>query len=1393
MLRIDIHAIISFFCESPQGFSIVFALKKYQDMIRKKLFRILALLVLLISAAPGWAQTSCSYTIRLYDDMYNRFYGTQVVVYNSLGTAVDTVYFRDDYQGDDHEYEYVFTAPAGTYYLGIHNTANFDDYYWDYRSIHVYDQDDIEVSSTYYSDIINSQPYFASFQIVCSDCHAVTNLTMTNCDSSSATISWSQPQGDVIGYMVSYVYYTQGTYGYDEGDTVHLGTVTGDGMTITGLQPSTNYKLFVRTLCSSGDTSNARVLMFKTKLPKLSVIYVKQGAYGDGTSWNNAFGRISQAVTEFRNQNSLYNNYPMIWVAGGTYTANYLYITQKLRMYGGFNGNETQLTDISQRNNPTILDGNNTGYVLYSSSDLTEATASLIDGFTITNAPIGANIYGWVTLKNCTIEGCSHRGVEVRKNSGTRSLALQNCRIVNNVSSYSTDAKGAGVYAKNVIIENCLIANNSALEGSGGGLYSLGNVTLRHCDIVGNNAQNYGGYYSATNDTLQGCIVWGNKSAANGDPDYLRYDAAYQYNALYRTVIGNGNIVLASSNAGESQDSNYVRFVNPESGDWRLNAGSACINACSVFYGPAFDLAMFQRPFGTAPDMGCLESDGSVICTPVNGLSASIETNTATVTWNGVGNTHFQVQWAEGDGEWSQSIDVNGASYTLTGLSEYTLYRLRVRALCDNTYTDWSDIFQFRTRCHNPMPAVRAGLGDSYSDMSLPITTTNAFSQSFIFYTADELGHNSRTIDSIGFYTTSIQTRILTVKVMQTDLQSLTWNEARSLESQIPVLYEGPFTFGGDPDLIPLQTPIQYDGVSNLLVCITDSTGVSGNYSSFNCSFSSIASLNSYGEDRDHVWYYYSTNYRPVAYFSGSCDMSPCPQPIVTVSDVSESTVTLAFQRLSGHASITLRRLSDGVVTRLDNLSINDSLYTIYDLSPNSSYEIAIRSVCSSGDSSLAITSRFTTLPGRISVLYVKQNATGSADGTSWENAFTDLNAALSIARSINQLHGIRVTVLVAEGNYSGNTSLSYAFAPVDGVDLYGGFVGNEVYSDSIISNRDFRNHSTILNGQYSQTVIWQENDFVEGCRWDGFTIQSGVSWSNNPGGAGLRKGFTLSNCSVQNCQSQEGPGGIEMHHATVENCEVSYCTTYEGACGGIFADQSTIRNVNVNNSTSSSGTGGIIMFYGLLENSLIYGNSSSSVAGVRAMYSTVRNCDIVNNNATDCSATAGLYYYNENEAAQGCVIWGNTCDGGNAIQVSGCDSLVRCAVEGGYNGSSNLTLSNMNEGDDINSIYPKFVYPEYGGYNLQYDSPLIDAGISSTEASSYPSHDIEGNPRIFNDIMDIGCYEYNDPWICLRPIQPSVVVMGSAAQVSWTMPENVQGVEIEYKAIDDADWTEFL
>jgi hypothetical protein len=88
--------------------------------------------------------------------------------------------------------------------------------------------------------------------------------------------------------------------------------------------------------------------------------------------------------------------------------------------------------------------------------------------------------------------------------------------------------------------------------------------------------------------------------------------------------------------------------------------------------------------------------------------------------------------------------------------------------------------------------------------------------------------------------------------------------------------------------------------------------------------------------------------------------------------------------------------------------------------------------------------------------IYVDLDAIGASDGSSWRDAFTDLQDALAAA-------GAGDEVWVAEGRYVpgpvGNTDATFTL--LSGVGLYGGFVGDETQR----TQRDWDAHRTLLSG----------------------------------------------------------------------------------------------------------------------------------------------------------------------------------------------------------------------------------------------------------------------------------------------------------------------------------------
>jgi Protein of unknown function (DUF1565) len=135
-------------------------------------------------------------------------------------------------------------------------------------------------------------------------------------------------------------------------------------------------------------------------------------------------------------------------------------------------------------------------------------------------------------------------------------------------------------------------------------------------------------------------------------------------------------------------------------------------------------------------------------------------------------------------------------------------------------------------------------------------------------------------------------------------------------------------------------------------------------------------------------------------------------------------------------------------------------------------------------------------------VHFVDVDATGANNGTSWTDAYTDLQSALAAAISGDE-------IWVAEGTYKPTTGIDRAirFQLNNGVKLYGGFAGTE----TLRSQRNWTTHVTILSGDIgtignnsdnTQTVI--STDGTDSTTvLDGFTVTGGnadAAWQSGGG-----------------------------------------------------------------------------------------------------------------------------------------------------------------------------------------------------------------------------------------------------------------------------------------------------
>ena len=368
----------------------------------------------------------------------------------------------------------------------------------------------------------------------------------------------------------------------------------------------------------------------------------------------------------------------------------------------------------------------------------TETDECVLSGFTITRG-YTCGILGRGT--HATIENNF-----VFDNYGS-GLYYCNGLIQNNLVSENSDYSGGGLYYCNGFIQNNLITNNVAVMGAG--LY-LCNGIIQNNTFHGNRAT--GRSYSAIapgigssilecTGTIRNCILWGEE----GDTQTQVVDSATPQYCCIQNWEGGGEGNLFCD----------PLFVNSASGDFRLQAGSYCIDSGSLAASLTVDRegasrgvdgATDPRGDGSNYDIGAYEFSGTAPpnhtpLTPSNlspgdgatGLSLAPVLECSALSDPDAGDLHTATQWQIDDdpGFSSPEIDTGIGPGNLTrlrasggALEPNTAYSWRVRQM-DHRYawSDWSVPSTFQTEnsfgdalfVPNAFPTIQAAIDGTSS------------------------------------------------------------------------------------------------------------------------------------------------------------------------------------------------------------------------------------------------------------------------------------------------------------------------------------------------------------------------------------------------------------------------------------------------------------------------------------------------------------------------------------------------------------------------------------------------------------------------------------------------------------------------------------------------------
>jgi len=380
---------------------------------------------------------------------------------------------------------------------------------------------------------------------------------------------------------------------------------------------------------------------------------------------------------------------------------------------------------------------------------------------------------------------------------------------------------------------------------------------------------------------------------------------------------------------------------------------------------------------------------------------------------------------------------------------------------------------------------------------------------------------------------------------------------------------------------------------------------------------------------------------------------------------------------------------------------------------------------------------------GEAKIVYVNCNTLGQVhDGISWGSAFRAIQNGLNAASRWDE-------VWVASGTYVERITLK------DDVQLYGGFVGNEVSR----AQRDWRKNITVVDGDKKGTVV-EAIGYIT-TLIDGFTIQNGKADDYSFGG-GIRcysSTITIQNNTIIDNIGNYGSGislehvhsfSVISHNRIIRNSE----ETSSSMGGGIFCLSSfpTIKDNFISENTSNNGGIYCDSSSAIISNNIITKNDSVGIFMKNDYWSEILNNIIINNKdyGLFVSSSSKTEVFNNtfdnNDSGIG-ILWGSlhsvcnniiTFNKDRGLYSYGSDvSLKNNCVYGNTSADYDGTLPGIG---DI-SLDPLFVNQALGNYHLTISSPCINAG--NDEVIKPDWLDIDGEARICGLHVDIGADEY--------------------------------------------------
>jgi hypothetical protein len=372
----------------------------------------------------------------------------------------------------------------------------------------------------------------------------------------------------------------------------------------------------------------------------------------------------------------------------------------------------------------------------------------------------------------------------------------------------------------------------------------------------------------------------------------------------------------------------------------------------------------------------------------------------------------------------------------------------------------------------------------------------------------------------------------------------------------------------------------------------------------------------------------------------------------------------------------------------------------------------------------------------------VDLTATGGANGTTWADAFTTIQAGVSDANALNE------AVWVADGTYNLTSDINMQ----PGVEVFGGFEGDGGAEETLFSQRDFDTNVAIIGAGTNDTiVINSDNDSTV----DGFTLTQSGSFTESLINVVLSQNVDIRNIAVPDIEVFPLSGIFTAFDAEVV-FESIHTGDPDGDSTGSVFDFGPDSTVLINNSVITAGTAASTLITQFTNNvdlevtNSVFANCTTGISvNDASTTTTLRNVTMNNcvSAALVVSGNATLEAYN--------TILSNSGIGAQETPSGGVITLNHCLLFNNTNDFQNTSGTNTNGAANVNAIgsntnnidgNPNYVNAASDDYSLNTGSSAVDQGNDAQATTT----DIAGNARNDNPnftngpggFSDIGAYE---------------------------------------------------